>query len=144
MTAKLLRKIYILFFCFCQVSLARNYDPRSSRFLTQDPIGYDSGDGPNYYTRTRNNPLIYVDPDGRSSRRHGTRMTENENPFEKFYGGGGGLGGGGGGKWIKVAIGAAGAATVYGIKSCTDESRDTTLDKVLDAVTGSSSEGKND
>jgi RHS repeat-associated protein len=35
----------------------RYYDPGTARFLTQDPMGFSQGT--NFYTYTRNNPIIY-------------------------------------------------------------------------------------
>lgn len=40
----------------------RSYDPRTGRFLQQDPAGY--ADGPNRYVYARNNPVDLVDPLG--------------------------------------------------------------------------------
>jgi RHS repeat-associated protein len=39
---------------------ARYYDPRAGRFLTQDPIGFASGDV-NLYRYVQNNPINWVD-----------------------------------------------------------------------------------
>jgi len=41
---------------------ARYYDPRTGRFLSEDPIGYS--DGMNLFSYTRNNPLNFIDPFG--------------------------------------------------------------------------------
>jgi RHS repeat-associated protein len=43
----------------------RYYMPGSGRWLGRDPLGFV--DGPNVYGYVNNNPLIYVDPDGRFS-----------------------------------------------------------------------------
>ena len=45
---------------------ARYYDQTSGRFLSEDPLEF-SGDGPNFYAYTLNNPVNYVDPMGTSS-----------------------------------------------------------------------------
>ncbi|WP_253155892.1 RHS repeat-associated core domain-containing protein [Stieleria tagensis] len=42
---------------------ARFYDPANGRFISQDPIGFASGDT-NLYRYVGNNPLDYVDPSG--------------------------------------------------------------------------------
>ena len=41
---------------------SRYYDPQLRRWTTPDPQGYI--DSPNLYTYCKNNPLLYVDPDG--------------------------------------------------------------------------------
>ena len=43
----------------------RTYDPHTGRWLSQDPIGYGSGD-PNFYRAMANNPLRYTDPTGKN------------------------------------------------------------------------------
>jgi hypothetical protein len=50
---------------------ARYYDPTTGRFITEDP----SAKGTGWYTYCQNNPLTYVDPDGR-------REVEGESPEE--------------------------------------------------------------
>ena len=42
---------------------ARYYDPRTGRFLTEDPLG--PKEGPNLYEYVSNNPIMSVDPSGR-------------------------------------------------------------------------------
>jgi len=42
---------------------ARYYDPNVGRFISEDPIGFDSGDT-NLYAYVKNNPIMGVDPDG--------------------------------------------------------------------------------
>ncbi len=42
---------------------ARFYDPTTGRFISQDPIGFASGDT-NHYRYVGNSPLDYVDPSG--------------------------------------------------------------------------------
>lgn len=42
---------------------ARNYDPYSQKFLSEDPIGFSKGEL-NLYAYVGNNPLIYSDPYG--------------------------------------------------------------------------------
>lgn len=42
---------------------ARMYDPRLGRFLSRDPIDYDSGDE-NIYRYVHNNPIMHLDPSG--------------------------------------------------------------------------------
>jgi len=46
---------------------ARYYDPSTSRFISRDPIW--TNDQINLYTYVRNNPLIYVDRDGKIAKR---------------------------------------------------------------------------
>lgn len=41
----------------------RFYDPKTFCWMTPDPL--EDVDGPNYYRYLKNNPLYYVDPDGR-------------------------------------------------------------------------------
>lgn len=41
---------------------ARYYDPATGRFLSEDPIGFESGD--NFYAYTENNPTNWIDPSG--------------------------------------------------------------------------------
>jgi len=50
---------------------ARYYDPQAGRFLSEDPIGFLSGDAigveaadPNLYRYVRNNPINLTDPTG--------------------------------------------------------------------------------
>lgn len=43
---------------------ARYYDPVAGRFLSRDPIGFRGG--PNLYTYVADNPVMYVDPTGKS------------------------------------------------------------------------------
>jgi uncharacterized protein RhaS with RHS repeats len=45
---------------------ARYYDPKAGRFVTRDPIGFDGGDV-NLYTYVRNNPINYIDSQGKVS-----------------------------------------------------------------------------
>lgn len=42
---------------------ARYYSPSRSRFLSEDPLGFDAGD-PNLYAYVSNNPTNFTDPDG--------------------------------------------------------------------------------
>ena len=44
---------------------ARYYDPQTSRFLSEDPIGFDAGDQ-NLYRYVLSNPVNLTDPDGRN------------------------------------------------------------------------------
>jgi len=44
---------------------ARYYNPYTGRFMQTDPVRYD--DGMNVYLYGRNNPLIFVDPSGKTS-----------------------------------------------------------------------------
>lgn len=48
---------------FKQINTYRHYDPYSGRFLSEDPIGFESGDY-NLYRYALNNPIIYRDPTG--------------------------------------------------------------------------------
>lgn len=41
----------------------RHYDPKTLCWMTPDPL--EDIDGPNHYAYVKNNPLYYVDPDGR-------------------------------------------------------------------------------
>ena len=43
---------------------ARYYDPTLGRFINGDPIGFAGGDV-NFYVYVQNNPVNFVDPDGR-------------------------------------------------------------------------------
>jgi hypothetical protein len=45
---------------------ARYYDSHSGRYITQDPVGFKSGDA-NLYRYSRNNPTNAVDPTGESA-----------------------------------------------------------------------------
>jgi len=42
---------------------ARNYQPETGRWLSQDPIGYEAGDT-NYYRYVGNRTSLYIDPSG--------------------------------------------------------------------------------
>ena len=42
---------------------ARYYEPQNGRFLSEDPIGFASGDV-NFYEYVFNNPVIFIDPTG--------------------------------------------------------------------------------
>jgi RHS repeat-associated protein len=42
---------------------ARYYDPRTGRFISQDPLGFDGGDV-NLYIYAKNNPVLFSDPLG--------------------------------------------------------------------------------
>lgn len=46
---------------------ARYYSPSRSRFLSEDPLGFDAGD-PNLYAYVFNNPANLVDPSGEAGR----------------------------------------------------------------------------
>ncbi|HBB89100.1 MAG TPA: hypothetical protein DC047_15955 [Blastocatellia bacterium] len=46
---------------------ARFYDPRIGRFISEDPIGFESDDT-NFYSYVRNDPLRLIDPLGQQSR----------------------------------------------------------------------------
>ena len=51
---------------------ARYYHPELQRFVTEDPIEFDSGDI-NLYAYVTNNPMLYVDPNGWThAERHGS------------------------------------------------------------------------
>lgn len=43
---------------------ARYYDPQVGRFISEDPIGFGGGDV-NLYAYVKNNPINYIDPNGR-------------------------------------------------------------------------------
>ena len=43
----------------------RYYDAEVGRWITPDPLGFE--DGFNLYCFVRNRPLLFVDPDGKSS-----------------------------------------------------------------------------
>jgi RHS repeat-associated protein len=43
---------------------ARYYDPRLGRFLSEDPIRFQSSDDLNLYTYVANDPVDFVDPTG--------------------------------------------------------------------------------
>ncbi len=45
---------------------ARYYDPKSARFISQDPIGFDAGDV-NLYAYVGNNPIDRIDPEGKEA-----------------------------------------------------------------------------
>jgi RHS repeat-associated protein len=45
-----------------QYSRARYYDPKEGRFLGEDALGYSQG--PNLFTYTFNNPVLFTDPSG--------------------------------------------------------------------------------
>lgn len=47
---------------------ARWYEPKSGRFISEDPIGF--GDGSNVYRYAGNNPILYIDPSGLSTQGH--------------------------------------------------------------------------
>jgi len=42
---------------------ARYYDPELGRFISEDPLGFGSGEA-NLYRYVRNNPLLFRDPTG--------------------------------------------------------------------------------
>ncbi len=44
---------------------ARNYDPRTGRFISEDPIGF-AGEDTNLYRYVNNNPITKIDPSGLS------------------------------------------------------------------------------
>jgi RHS repeat-associated protein len=41
---------------------ARYYDPTMGRFVSEDPVRFNSG--PGFYTYVRNSPILYFDPSG--------------------------------------------------------------------------------
>jgi len=43
---------------------ARYYDPQIQRFISEDPIGFDSGDF-NFYRYVGNSPINFIDPSGK-------------------------------------------------------------------------------
>ncbi len=47
---------------------ARYYHPGLARFISEDPIGFDSGDV-NLYSYVANNPITWLDPKGEAKRR---------------------------------------------------------------------------
>jgi RHS repeat-associated protein len=49
-----------------QYNRARYYDPKTGRWISQDPIGFIPGDS-NLYRYVRNNPIITTDPQGLDS-----------------------------------------------------------------------------
>jgi RHS repeat-associated protein len=49
---------------------ARYYDPKTGRFISEDPIGLD-GDDVNFYTYVWNRPTNFVDPGGLAGKRGG-------------------------------------------------------------------------
>lgn len=59
---------------------ARYYDSSLGRFISEDPIGFNSGDT-NLYTYVLNNPVYYVDPLGTVPRFVGTLLP---NTFERL------------------------------------------------------------
>lgn len=58
-----------------QNNRARWYDPTIGRFLSEDPIGFDSGD-PNLYRYAGNDPINFRDPSG---------FTQAGNPVDSLY-----------------------------------------------------------
>ncbi len=54
---------------------ARYYDPRTGRFSSEDPIGFNAGD-PNFYAYVSNNPINSVDPYGLTQ--HGKKNLSTE------------------------------------------------------------------
>lgn len=55
----------------------RWYDPRTGRWLSEDPSGLDGGDA-NFYRYVHNNPMMYVDPSG---------LYQQGNPLDSLFGG---------------------------------------------------------
>jgi RHS repeat-associated protein len=49
---------------------ARNYDPDLGRFISEDPIGFESGEA-NHYSYVSNNPTKFTDPAGTMGREGG-------------------------------------------------------------------------
>ena len=47
-----------------QTDQARYYNPSTGRWLSEDPIGFDGGDN-NFYRYVENNPVRYIDPEGK-------------------------------------------------------------------------------
>jgi RHS repeat-associated protein len=47
---------------------ARYYSPQMGRFISEDPIEFDSGDI-NFYSYVFNNPIMLIDPDGLAGRK---------------------------------------------------------------------------
>ncbi|MBX9660814.1 MAG: RHS repeat-associated core domain-containing protein, partial [Nitrospiraceae bacterium] len=46
-----------------QYNRARYYDPKTGRWTSQDPLGFDAGDS-NLYRYVKNSPAIHLDPSG--------------------------------------------------------------------------------
>ncbi len=75
-----------------QNSRARNYDPATGRFLTEDPIGFGGGDT-NLNRYVGNSPTMYTDPSGlmqsglagRTGRNSGTRGASSLGIFLQDY-----------------------------------------------------------
>ncbi len=57
---------------------ARYFDSFSGRFIGQDPIGFDSGDGANLYAYVKNRPTDRIDPLGLYGRAITSRMIRYE------------------------------------------------------------------
>ena len=55
---------------------ARDYDPTTGRFITEDP----AKDGVNWYTYCYNSPISYIDPSGNYASYHEVDYFLNENP----------------------------------------------------------------
>ena len=60
-------------YAFKKIKSDRHYNPDTGRFLSEDPIGFESGDS-NFYRYVENNPLTFIDPYGEVNSRCITKV----------------------------------------------------------------------